>query len=146
MPGDGLPDLLAGPDNGIAAVDAYLAASKGPKPRPANPPASGPCLPIGWWQTSWTQEEGRIRLRRLDVEAQHHPNCKAWGTKGRQVSLPQYGIDYVEVKGVRQGVTTIQFEGRRGDAASCLRKSRRCGCWWTNRGDDTGRSTLTREA
>ena len=57
-----LPDLLAGPDNGIAAVDAFL-AEQGAKPPLANPRASAPCSPTGWWPTCSTTMEAHSDTR-----------------------------------------------------------------------------------
>ena len=64
------------------------------------------------------------------------------GGDGTKVSLPQYGIDYIEVKDAN-GYGTVHFEG---DGVTKLLPTEvpEGGCWWSNRGDDTS-STLTRE-
>ena len=63
------------------------------------------------------------------------------GDEGATVSLPQYGIDYVEVKGIDKGAE-IRFEA--DGVTPILPDGLPEGeCWWTNRGDDTS-TTLTR--
>ena len=139
VPGDGLRDLLSGPDDGIAAVDAFLAASG------AETASGGPAdfrSVIADWMVAnlLDQEDGRFGYAGLDVAAQTTRTATV-GDDGAQATLAQYGVDYIDLKGVA-GETTVQFEG---DGVTPLLPAEvpEGGCWWTNRGDNRS-STLTR--
>lgn len=138
VPEGGLPDLLAGPDNGIAAVDAFLAEQGA---ETAGEPAGFQSVFADWMVANLLDADaGQFGYDGLDVEASITRTQRV-GDEGATVSLPQYGIDYVEVKGIDQGAV-IQFEA--DGVTPILPDDPPDGeCWWTNRGDDTS-TTLTR--
>jgi len=140
VPDGGLPDLLAGPDNGIAAVDAFL-AEQGAETA-AGEPAGFHSVFADWMVANLLDaDEGEFGYAGLDVEASITRTQRV-GDDGTSVSLPQYGIDYVELRGIDKGAE-IRFEadGVTPILPDELPDGR---CWWTNRGDDTS-TTLTRE-
>ena len=140
IPEGALPDLLAGPDNGIAAVDAFLAERAAETA--AGEPAGFHSVFADWMVANLLDDEGGpFGYAGLEVEADVTRTVRA-GDDGTEVSLPQYGIDYVQVKDVTSHATLF-FEG---DGITQLLPTDvpEGGCWWSNRGDDTS-STLTRE-
>ncbi len=135
-----LHDLLAGPDNGIAAVDTFL-AGRGAVSHTGEP-ARFRTVFADWIVANLLDDDGGPHgYAGLNVEA-NITRTERVGDEGTKVSLPQYGIDYVEVKNV-EGDVTILFEGD-GVTRLLPTKVPQGGCWWSNRGDDTA-STLTRE-
>ena len=140
VPEGGLPDLLAGPDNGIAAIDAFLRDSGAETA--AGETAGFHSVFADWMVANLLDEDaGQFGYAGLDVEASITRTLGV-GDEGATVSLPQYGIDYVEVKGIDKG-TVIQFEA--DGVTPILPDEPPDGeCWWTNRGDDTS-TTLTRD-
>lgn len=140
VPEGGLPDLLAGPRNGIAAVDAFL-AERGVETA-AGEPAGFHSVFADWMVANLLDADaGEFGYAGLDVAASI-TRTQRLGDEGTTVSLPQYGIDYVEVKGIDKGAE-IRFEA---DGVTSILPDQfpHRGCWWTNRGDDTS-TTLTRE-
>ena len=136
----GLHELLAGPRNGIAAVDAFL-AEQGAKTA-SGEPAGFHSVFADWMVANLLDADaGEFGYAGLDVEASITRTQRV-GDQGATVSLPQYGIDYVEVKGIDKGAV-IQFEA---DGVTPILPGQLPDgvCWWTNRGDDTS-TTLTRE-
>ena len=110
--------------------------------RPAGEPADFHTVFADWMVANLLDDDqGPFGYAGLNVE----PNItrtEGVGDNGTKVSLPQYGIDYVEVKHTN-GYGTVHFEG---DGVTRLLPTDvpEGGCWWSNRGDDTS-STLTRE-
>ena len=140
VPEGRLHDLLAGPRNGIAAVDAFLAEQRAVTA--SGEPAGFHSVFADWMVANLLDaREGVFGYAGLDVEASITRTLRV-EDEGATVSLPQYGIDYVEVKGIRKGAK-IQFEA---DGVTPILPDEPPGgaCWWTNRGDDTS-TTLTRE-
>ncbi len=140
VPESGLPELLAGPENGIAAVDAYL-AEQGAETVDGEL-ADFHSVFADWMVANLLDaDDGEFGYAALDVEASITRTQRV-GDEGATVSLPQYGIDYVEVQGIDKGAK-IQFEA---DGVTSILPDEPPGgaCWWTNRGDDTS-TTLTRE-
>ena len=138
-PEGGLHDLLAGPDNGTAAVDAFL-AERGAR-SDAGEPASFRTVFADWMVANLLDDDrGPHGYVGLNPEAVI-TRTERVDDDGTKASLPQYGIDYVEVKDV-EGDVTVRFEG---DGVTPLLPTEipPGGCWWSNRGDDTS-STLTR--
>ena len=140
VPEGGLPDLLAGPDNGISAVDAFL-AEQGAETA-AGEPAGFHSVFADWMVANLLDADaGQFGYAGLDVEASITRTLRM-KDEGATVSLPQYGIDYVEVQGIDKGAV-IQFEA--DGVTPILPDEPPDGeCWWTNRGDDTS-TTLTRD-
>ncbi|MDE2785092.1 MAG: immune inhibitor A [Chloroflexota bacterium] len=139
VPEGGLPELLAGPRNGIAAVDAFL-AQQGAETA-GGEPAGFHSVFADWMVANLLDaDEGEFGYAGLDVEASITRTQRV-GDEGATVSLPQYGIDYVEVKGIDKGAV-IRFEAD-GVTPILPDEPPDGGCWWTNRGDDTS-TTLTR--
>ncbi len=140
VPEGGLPDLLAGPDNGIAAVDAFL-AEQGAETVDREL-ADFHSVFADWMVANLLDADaGQFGYAGLDVAASITRTQRV-GDEGATVSLPQYGIDYVEVKGIDKGAA-IRFEAD-GVTPILPGEFPDGGCWWTNRGDDTS-TTLTRE-
>ena len=140
VPEGGLHDLLAGPDNGIAAVNAFL-VDQGAETA-GGEPAGFHSVFADWMVANLLDDDqGPFGYAGLNVEA-NITRTEGVGDDGTKVSLPQYGIDYIEVKDAN-GYGTVHFEG---DGATQLLPTEvpESGCWWSNRGDDTS-STLTRE-
>ena len=134
-----MPGLLAGPQNGIAAVDAFL-VEQGAETTGGGP-AGFRSVFADWMVANLLDaDEGEFGYAGLDVEASITRTLRV-GDEGEIVSLPQYGIDYVEVKGIDKGAM-IQFEAD-GVTPILPDEPPDGGCWWTNRGDDTS-TTLTR--
>ena len=141
VPEGGLHDLLAGPANGAAAVDAFL-AEQGAKTA-GGEPASFHSVFADWMVANLLDaDESEFGYAGLDVEASITRTQRV-GDEGVTAPLPQYGIDYVEVKGIRKGAE-IRFEAD-GVAPILPDDPPEGGCWWTNRGDDTS-TALTRSA
>lgn len=139
VPEGALHDLLAGPDNGMAAVDAFL-AEQGAETA-AGGPADFHSVFADWMVANLLDaDEGEFGYTGLEVEASITRTLRV-GDEGATVSLPQYGSDYVEVKGSDKGAV-IQFEAD-GVTPILPDEPPDGGCWWTNRGDDTS-TTLTR--
>ena len=139
VPKGKLPELLAGPRNGIAAVDAFL-AQQGAETA-GGEPASFHSVFADWMVANLLDaDEGEFGYAGLDVEASITRSQRV-GDEGASASLPQYGIDYVEIKGIDKGAV-IQFEAD-GVTPILPDDPPDGGCWWTNRGDDTS-TTLTR--
>ena len=139
-PGDGLHDLLAGPENGTAAVDAFL--DERGAVSDTGEPARFRTVFADWMVANLLDHDrGPHGYAGLNVEADI-TRTERVGDDGKKVSLPQYGIDYVEVKNV-EGDVTVLFEG---DGVTQLLPTEvpQGGCWWSNRGDDAS-STLTRD-
>ena len=140
VPDGALPDLLAGPNNGIAAVDAFL-VDQGAETA-AGEPADFHSVFADWMVANLLDEdEGEFGYAGLEVEA-GITRTQSVGGESATVSLPQYGVDYVEMKGIDKGAM-IQFEA---DGVTPMLPDEPPGgeCWWTNRGDDTS-TTLTRD-
>ena len=140
VPEGGLPELLAGPNNGISAVDAFLAEQEA---ETAGGDTAGFHTVFADWMVANLLDEdaGQFGYAGLDVEASITRTLGV-GDEGATVSLPQYGIDYVEVQGIDKGAV-IQFEA--DGVTPILPDDPPDGeCWWTNRGDDTS-TTLTRD-
>lgn len=138
-PGDGLLDLLAGSSNGVAAVDAYLAESGATTP--SGDSADFHAVFADWMVANLLDHsDGPYGYASLDVAADITRTARLQGSPVT-VSLPQYGMDYVELKDVEQAAT-LHFEA---DGVTPLLPTDvpAGGCWWTNRGDDTS-SSLTR--
>ena len=134
-----LLDLLAGPRNGIAAVDDFLAVREALTTE--GEPASFHTLFADWMVANLLDwENGGYGYASLDPEARITRTVRV-GDDGTMVSLPQYGIDYVELKNADRDVT-VHFEGE-GVTALLPADVSAGGCWWSNRGDDIS-STLTR--
>ena len=135
----GLHDLLAGPDNGMAAVDAFL-AEQGAETA-AGEPADFHSVFADWMVANLLDADGgEFGYAGLEVEASITRTHRV-GDDGGTATLPQYGIDYVEVSGINEGAV-IQFEAD-GVTPILPEEPPDGGCWWTNRGDDTS-TTLTR--
>ena len=140
VPDGGLHDLLAGPDDGIAAVDAFL-RDRGDEASTGEP-ADFHTVFADWMVANLLDDDqGPFGYAGLNVEA-NITRTERMGGDGTKVSLPQYGIDYIEVKDAN-GYGTVHFEG---DSVTRLLPTEvpEGGCWWSNRGDDTS-STLTRK-
>lgn len=138
-PEGGLRDLLAGQRNGIAAVDAFL-DGRGAVTATGEP-ADFHTVFADWIVANrLDSDDGRYGYANLGVGARTTRTVRLGG-QGAEVSLAQYGIDYVEVKDIA-GSVTISFEGD-GLTALLPADVPAGGCWWTNRGDDIS-STLTR--
>jgi len=139
VPDGGLHGLLAGPDNGIAAVDAYL-AEQGAETVEGQPVGFHSVFADWMVANLLDADEGEFGYAGLEVEASI-TRTQSVGDEGATVSLPQYGIDYVEVKGIDKGAV-IRFEAD-GVTPILPDDPPDGGCLWTNRGDDTS-TTLTR--
>ena len=138
-PEGGLHDLLAGPANGIAAVDAFL-AGRGARATTGEP-ADFHTVFADWVVANRLDlAEGEHGYAGLDVRANLTRTQRA-GEPDAMVALPQYGVDYIELKDVAPGAM-VHFEGV-GETALLPVAVPDGGCWWTNRGDDIS-STLTR--
>ena len=134
-----LKDLLAGPHNGIAAVDDFLNDRRAVTHDGA--PADFHTLFADWMVANLLdREEVGYGYANLDPKARITRTVRV-GDDGTMVSLPQYGIDYVELKDVEDSVLVF-FEGE-GITPLLPVEAPDGGCWWSNRGDDTS-STLTR--
>ena len=134
-----LLDLLAGQRNGIAAVDDFL--NKRGAVTHDGAPADFHTLFADWMVANLLdREEVGYGYADLDLEARITRTVRV-GDDGTMVSLPQYGIDYVELKDVEDSVLVF-FEGA-GVTSLLPVDVPDDGCWWSNRGDDTS-STLTR--
>lgn len=140
VPDSGLHVLLAGPDNGIAAIDSFLRDHGGETN--TGEPAEFHTVFADWMAANLLDDDqGPFGYADLDVEAEI-TGTEGVGDEGTRASLPQYGIDYVEVKDA-EGHVTVHFEG---DGVTQLLPTEvpEGRCWWSNRGDNTS-STLTRE-
>ena len=73
VPEGGLPDLLAGPDNGIAAVDAFLAEQGGQNRRRRTRRLPLPVCRLDGGQPAGRGRR-RIRLCRFGCRGEHYPN------------------------------------------------------------------------
>ncbi len=137
-PAGDLMDLLAGQRNGIAAVDDFL-NQRGAVTHDGAP-ADFHTLFADWMVANLLdREEVGYGYASLDLEARITRTARV-GDDGTMVSLPQYGIDYVELKGA-EGEIVVHFEGA-GVTPLLPVDAPEDGCWWTNRGDDIS-STLT---
>ena len=137
---DGLPRLLAGQSNGIAAVDAFLQdGGDGVSGEPANFHA----VFADWMAANLLDTAGKYGYADLDIAAAV-TGARAVGDHGEMALLPQYGVDYLEIEdaGASAGDAVIHFEGV---GATPLLPTEVPGgaCWWSNRGDSIS-STLTR--
>ena len=133
-----LRDLLAGRRNGIAAVDDFLNDRRAATHDGA--PADFHTVFADWMVANLLdREEVGYGYRNLDLEARITRSVRV-GDDGTMASLPQYGIDYVELQGAKDGIT-VHFEGA-GVTPLLPVAAPDDGCWWTNRGDSIS-STLT---
>ena len=134
-----LLDLLAGPLNGIAAVDAFL-DGRGVTTATGEP-ADFHAVFADWMVANLLDSDDDLYgYANLDVEANITRTMRL-GDSETMVSLAQYGIDYIELKGNEDGAV-IFFEGA-GVTPLLPADVPENGCWWSNRGDDIS-STLTR--
>ena len=139
-PQGGLRDLLAGESNGTVAVDAFL-AERGAETESGDTSDFRSAFSDWMVANLLDEEQGAFGYAGLDVGADITRTQRV-DDDGTKVSLAQYGIDYIELKGVENYVT-VHFEG---DRVTPLLPAEvpEGGCWWSNRGDDIS-STLTRE-
>ena len=134
-----LRDLLAGQRNGIAAVDDFL-NDRGVVAHDGAP-ADFHTIFADWMVANLLdREDAGYGYANLDPEARITRTVRV-GDDGTTVSLPQYGIDYVELKDAKDEIM-VHFEGA-GVTPLLPVDVPDDGCWWTNRGDDIS-STLTR--
>lgn len=138
-PKGGLHDLLARQEDGIAAVEAFL-AGRGAVTA-AGAPADFNGVFADWMVANLLdQEEGRYGYAGLEVAAAVTRRQRA-GAAGPTVSLPQYAIDYVAVTDGAAGMA-LHFAGE-GTTALLPAEAPEGSCWWSNRGDSIA-TTLTR--
>ena len=134
-----LRDLLAEPSDGIAAVDAFL-RGRGATTTTGEP-ADFHAVFADWMVANLLDSDHNgYGYAGLDARANITRTVRI-GDGGATVSLPQYGIDYLEMKDA-DGEFTIHFEGV-GETPLLPAEVPDAGCWWTNRGDDIS-SALTR--
>ena len=139
-PDGDLQDLLAGPRDGIAAIDDFLDARGAVAA--TGEPADFHSVFADWMVANLLDANGgQYGYAGLDVGANTTRTVRV-GDDGTTVSLAQYGIDYVELRDA-EGEITLHFEGV-GETALLPVDAPDGGCWWTNRGDDTS-TTLTRD-
>ena len=137
-PDGGLQDLLAIPDDGIAAVDRFL-AQRGATTT-AGQPADFHTTFADWMAANRLDlDSGAHGYAGLDVQAtltQRH----AAGDDPLAAELAQYAVDYVEIRDASAG-DTIHFDG--AGITPLLPAEIPGECWWSNRGDSIS-ATLTR--
>ena len=133
-----LRDLLAGQRNGIAAVDDFLNDRRAVAYD--GRPADFHTTFADWMVANLLDlEEVGYGYANLDLQARITRTVRV-GDDGTMVSLPQYGIDYVELPDAKDGIK-VHFEGA-GVTPLLPMAAPDDGCWWTNRGDGIS-STLT---
>ena len=137
-PTGGLQDLLAIDSDGIAAVDEFL-TSRGAEGT-AQVAANFHSVFADWMVANLLDEDsGRHGYEGLDIQASITERQDA-AAEGPHGTLDQYGIDYVHIRDINDGVT-VHFEGV--GTAALLPTEVDGDCWWSNRGD-TISATLTR--
>ena len=136
---DKLPELLAGPANGIAAVDAFLQNAGASNGAPSGEPADFHTVFADWMVANLLDGAGKYGYADLDIAAAVTRHLDA-GDTAATASLPQYAVDYLEIKGAGDGV--IHFEGE-GVTPLLPEPPPGGSCWWSNRGDAIS-TTLTR--
>ena len=134
-----LQDLLAIDADGIPAVNQFLSARDA---RASDGTQADFRSVFADWMVAnrLDQEEGPFGYAGLDVEASTTRRLNA-GDDAVEATLPQYGVEYIEVQDV-DGAATIHFDG---SAITPLLPTDVSGqCWWSNRGDSIS-ATLTRQ-
>ena len=137
--GDALRHLLGTPMDGIAGVNAFL--SKLAATTVDGEPATFRTIFGDWIVANYLDSaHDRYGYDGLDVGATLTETRRV-GEEAQYENLPQYGVDYVDIRQAN-GAATVHFEGA---ATTPLLSSDVPGgsCWWSNRGD-TIATSLTR--
>ena len=129
-----LKTLISRPEDGIAGIDAYLAALGSDE--------RFPDVFQDWVVANLLDEPGDGPYSYPNRDVTVSMSGSVGGTDRREASIPQYAAEYVEIKSPEEGVT-VRFQG---DARTPLLPVEigADGCWWSNRGDSIS-SSLTRE-
>ena len=137
--GEGLAALLAEPADGMASIDAYLAAQEATTND--GYPASFNSVFADWVLANMLDSaHGVYGYANLDVNATLTQRQQA-GDEARATALAQFAVDYWGISGEDGNAHTFHFEG---NATTSLLPTQIPGgsCWWSNHGDSIS-STLT---
>ena len=137
--GEGLAALLAEPADGMASIDAYLAAQEATTND--GYPASFNSVFADWVLANMLDSDhGVYGYANLDVNATLTRRQQA-GDEARATALAQFAADYWGISGEDGNAHTVHFEG---SATTSLLPTQIPGgsCWWSNRGDSIS-SALT---